>query len=88
MHWGPVYDGEDAPELSHEEDVMLTRVNLGPMDEGVATKVLDDMRLDQPFLNRLEFINCIAALVSKQWKEMGRHASPKDHPGQALGPCL
>ena len=77
MHWGHAYAGENEPELNNGEAAMLECVKKGSMEDEAAQKWLDELPVDQPFYNRLDFITSIATLVRKHRKEMGRHASPK-----------
>ena len=73
-HLGSYYDGALSRPLTAAETDTRNMILEMSMQEHEAKDVLDNLDLDEPFLCRIDFIRCIAALCSRHATEVRRKA--------------
>ena len=69
---GKYYDGGKCAPLSAEEERYRRLLEHRTMRESVAQRLLDEIKLDEPFYTRLEWIRALAALANVYKDEVGR----------------
>ncbi|CAE7810987.1 unnamed protein product [Symbiodinium sp. CCMP2592] len=72
---GRCYDGGFCQPLNAEEERLRRQLEDRTMKEGVAQRILDEIKLDEPFYTRVEWIRAIAALTNV-YKDEVRKVSP------------
>ena len=64
MAWGSPYTGEETRPLTREEELVRATIESRSMSVHRARRILDGISTSTPFVTRVEFIECVAALVA------------------------
>jgi len=70
--WGEPFAGVDAKPLGREEDMYRDQILKQSMNLGRAQSIKENLKADQPFYSRVEFIEAIASLCALFKEEVVR----------------
>ena len=68
--WGPPIDGTNKVPFTAEEHYMRSQIEFGTLAACQAARVEENLRPEEPFSTRFEFISALAALTALNWDEV------------------
>ena len=74
-HWGNFHRGYNVGGLNHAENVCRNHIENSSMPKARARRVVESLDTSMPFLSRIEFIECLAALSAMFPEDMDRRVT-------------